>query len=90
MPSITRKSTPRSLKPKLYTIIANPSEDEQADRIVQELGYWPLGIEQAAVYVREVAGDFATFLDDYNKNHKNVHQWIPQGNRSYAHSVTTT
>ena len=50
----------------------------------------PLGIEQAAAYVREVAGDFATFLDDYHKNHKDVHQWVPQGNRSYSHSVATT
>ena len=71
-------------------IIANSSESEQAYQIVQELGYLPLAIEQAAAYVREVAGDFATFLDDYNKNHKDVHQWIPQGNRSYPHSVATT
>ena len=71
-------------------IIANSPESEQADQIVKELGYLPLGIEQAAAYVREVAGDFATFLDDYDKNRKDVHQWIPQGNRSYPHSVATT
>src|SRR5271154_3780781 len=72
------------------TIIANSIESDQAARIVHKLGYLPLGIEQAAAYVREVAGDFASFLDDYHKNHTQVHEWIGQGNRSYAHSVATT
>src|SRR5271169_5008906 len=56
-------------------IIENSPESIQADRIVRELGYLPLGIEQAAVYVREIAGDFVTFLDDYTKNCKDVHHW---------------
>jgi tetratricopeptide (TPR) repeat protein len=73
------------------TIVENSqAESVQADQIVQELGYLPLGIEQAAAYVREIAGDFTTFLADYNKSHKDVHQWVPQGNRLYAHSVATT
>jgi hypothetical protein len=72
------------------TVMANSTESGQAAQIVQELGYLPLGIEQAAAYVREVAVDFATVLDDYHKNHTDVHQWIPQGNRSYTHSVATT
>jgi tetratricopeptide (TPR) repeat protein len=70
--------------------ISNSSQSTQANRIVQELGYLPLGIEQAAAYVREVAGDFVTFLADYDKNRKDVHRWIPQGNRSYPHSIATT
>ena len=72
------------------TVTENSGELEQANRIVHELGYLPLGIEQAAAYVRELAGDFTTYLDHYNKNHRNVHQWIPQGNRAYPHSVATT
>lgn len=40
--------------------------------------------------MREVAGDFVIFLDDYNKNHKDVHKWIPQKIRSYSHSIATT
>jgi tetratricopeptide (TPR) repeat protein len=71
-------------------IVANSPEREQANQIVHELGFLPLGIEQAAAYVREVAGDFATFLNHYQENRKDVYQWMPQGNRSYAHSVATT
>ena len=71
-------------------MISNSSQSTQANQIVQELGYLPLGIEQAAAYVRQVAGDFTTFLADYEQNRKNVHQWISQGNRSYPHSVATT
>src|SRR5436190_10200436 len=40
------------------TIMTNSPESEQANQIVYKLGYLPLGIEQAAAYVREVAGDF--------------------------------
>jgi len=73
------------------TTINNSLESKQAYQIVQQLGHLPLAIEQAAAYIREVAGTYATFLDDYNKNHKEIHQWIPQGNReSYSRSVATT
>ena len=66
------------------------AESLQTRQIVEELGCLPLAIEQAAAYVREVAGDFSTFLDDYRRNHKDVHQWVSQGYRSYPHSVATT
>src|SRR5579859_3107386 len=72
------------------TTIKDSLQSKQAYQIVQELGYLPLAIEQAAAYIREVSGTFATFLDDYNKNHTEIHQWIQQGNRSYSHSVATT
>ena len=71
-------------------ITADSPGREQANQVVKELGYLPLGIEQAAAYVREIAGDFATFLNDYERNRRDVYQWIPQGNRSYPHSVATT
>ena len=60
-------------------IIANSPESVQAAQIVEELGYLPLGIEQAAAYVREVAGDFATFLEHYHKIRHRCNKWVPQG-----------
>ena len=72
------------------TIVSNSPESEQADQIVEKLGYLPLGIEQAAAYVREVAGDFVTFLKDYDENRRELHRWVPQGIRPYPHSVATT
>jgi len=71
-------------------ILPNSPESFQAAQIVEELGYLPLGIEQAAAYVREVAGDFATYIQHYEGNRTVVHQWIPRGNRPYSHSVATT
>jgi len=71
-------------------ILPNSPESFQAAQIVEELGYLPLGIEQAAAYVREVAGDFATYIQHYEGNRTVVHQWIPRGNRSYSRSVATT
>ena len=71
-------------------VVSNSPEREQADQIVEKLGYLPLGIEQAAAYVREVTGDFVTFLKDYDENRKDLHRWIPQGIRPYPHSVATT
>jgi len=71
--------------------IKDTLESKQAYQIVQELGYLPLALEQAAAYVREVAGTFATFLEDYTNIHKDIHKWIPHGNRPYySHSVATT
>jgi len=72
------------------TIRSNSLESEQATYIVRELGYLPLGIAQAAAYVREVAGDFDSFLDDYQTIRREIYKWVPQGNRSYPYSVATT
>jgi len=71
-------------------VLPNSPESLQATQIVEELGCLPLGIEQAAAYVREVAGDFATYIQHYEGNRTVVHQWIPRGNRSYSRSVATT
>ena len=65
-------------------------EEKQADEIVKELGYLPLAIEQAAAYVREVTHNFITYREDYEQNRRDLHQWIPQGNREYPYSVATT
>jgi tetratricopeptide (TPR) repeat protein len=60
-----------------------------ATRIVEELGYLPLAIKQAAAYVREVGGDLQSYLEDYSKHRKELLQW-PSGNRHYPHSVAST
>jgi tetratricopeptide (TPR) repeat protein len=71
--------------------IVNSPESLHASQIVEELGYLPLGIEQAAAYVREVAGDFATFLEDYRTIRPQLHKWVPKGpSRQYPFSVATT
>ena len=70
--------------------IANSPENIHAARIVEELGYLPLGIEQAAAYVREVAGDFATFLEHYYKIRPQLYKWVPKGSRQYSFSIATT
>ena len=72
------------------TIIPDSPESEQANQIVEELGHLPLGIEQAAAYVREAAGDFQTFLKRYEENRRDLHRWLPQGIRPYSYSIATT
>ena len=72
------------------TIAPNSPERKSADEIIQRLGNLPLAIEQAGAYVREAAGDLATFLEHYDKNQKDLHMWIPKGNRQYPFSVATT
>jgi hypothetical protein len=69
---------------------ANSPEERQAAEIVQKLGYLPLAIEQAAAYVREVTADFSAFLEEYERNHKKLHMWVPDGNRQYPNSIATT
>jgi len=62
------------------TIMLNSPERKHVAEIVQKLGNLPLAIEQASAYVREVTGDFVTFIKDYERNHKDLLQWVPQGN----------
>ena len=71
-------------------ILPDSSEYKEARQIVTMLDHLPLAIEHAGAYVREAAGDFATFLQDYEQNQRDLHQWVPQGNRQYPHSVATT
>ena len=76
----------------LSKIMVQPDspEEHQATEIVQKLGYLPLAIEQAAAYVREVTADFSAFLQEYERNHKKLHMWVPSGNRQYPNSIATT
>jgi hypothetical protein len=79
----------------LYTLskidnIPNSPEQVQAAQIVEELGYLPLGIEQAAAYVREVAGDFATYLKHYHRIRSQLYKWVPKGSRQCSFLIPTT
>ena len=72
------------------TVEADSPGKVQAAEIVQKLGYLPLAIEQAAAYIREVTADFSGFLEEYERNRKKLHMWIPSGNRLYPNSIATT
>jgi tetratricopeptide (TPR) repeat protein len=62
----------------------------EAREIVQEFGYLPLGIVQAAAFIRNYSGDFRTFLDDYQQNRKAVNSWVSEGNADYPRSLAAT
>jgi tetratricopeptide (TPR) repeat protein len=66
------------------------NEMEAARRIVKELGYLPLAIEQAAAYIREVTGSIPAYSLAYQKNRQELHRWVPTGNRQYPFTVATT
>jgi tetratricopeptide (TPR) repeat protein len=63
----------------------------EAENVVKELDKLPLAIETAASYVREVTRDFSAFLKDYHTRRKDLHKWLPSGNRpsQYSGSVAT-
>jgi len=72
------------------TVQPDSVEAYQAAEIVRRLGYLPLAIEQAAAYVREVTADFSSFLEEYERNHRKLYNWVPAGNRQYPNSIATT
>lgn len=71
--------------------VSNPTsgQEQKAAHIVEELGLLPLAIKQAAAYVREVAGDFDIYCDEYNKNQKEVLSW-QIASSDYPYSVSST
>lgn len=76
----------------LYTLsnMNSSFQSEAAEQVAMELGCLPLALEQAASYIRTVTRSFSAFLDDYQKRRKELHKWIPDGNRQYSHSVANT
>jgi len=72
------------------SLLPNSSENETAEKIVEELGHLPLAIDQAAAYIKQVAGNFARFLSHYTEYRRHVNRWIPQRPHPYPHSVATT
>jgi hypothetical protein len=55
----------------------------EALKIVQELGYLALAIEQAAAYIREASKDIFKFLNSYRLNRALYHSRTSHGNRKY-------
>ena len=77
----------------LLCLRSKPTEDydeDVAEKIVCELGYLSLAIEQASAYIRETTGKMTEFLTIYHANRKSIHNWIPHGNWNYSYSVATT
>ena len=60
----------------------------EAKKIVKELGYLPLAIEQAAGYIRTSSDGITGFLSVYNSNRKQILN--RPGPRSYPTSVAAT
>jgi tetratricopeptide (TPR) repeat protein len=71
-------------------LLPESKEMEDARGIVRELGYLPLAIEQAAAYIREVTGSIPAYSLAYQKNRRELHRWVPTGNRQYPFTVATT
>jgi len=71
-------------------IPSNSPEQNAAKSIVQRLDCLPLAIEQAGAFIRQVTCGYASFLESYEKNRKELHKWVPKGNRQYRYSVATT
>ena len=68
----------------------NPEDEIHATEIVEQLGFLPLAIEQAAAFIRTTSRDYSSYLKIYNTNRKSLHKWLPLGVRSYTQSVATT
>ena len=68
----------------------DPQTLSLAADIVKELGYLPLAIEQAAAFIREGSLGYASFLEIYRNYAKDLHGWVPEGNRNYSYSIATT
>ena len=60
--------------------------------IVEELGFLPLAIEQAAAYISQICShNVLKFLSRYNENRATIHKRVPPaGGRQYSYSIATT
>lgn len=66
-------------------------ETAECAKIVEELGYLPLAIEQAAAFIREGSKDLYMFLPSYWENRQFYHSRVSRGNlRYYSRSIATT
>ncbi len=62
----------------------------EASLVVNELGFLPLALEQAASYIREQLKDIFAFRTVYSSHRKQFHSERPEGNWSYHAEVGTT
>ena len=68
----------------------NKEINSEAVQIVEELGFLPLAIEQAAAYIRESLKDIFRFLPVYTVNRDKVLAQRPRGVWPYPYVVATT
>jgi len=70
----------------------NPSDKVKAEavKIVTELGFLALAIEQAAAYIRVKLKDIFKYLDLYHKRRKTLLEERPNKNWDYPKEVATT
>lgn len=61
----------------------------EARKIVEELGYLPLAIEQSAAYIRE-SQNLEEFLETYKIHRREFFNWRAEGNYPYSYTVATT
>jgi len=61
----------------------------EARKIVEELGFLPLAIEQAAAYIRK-SQKLDEFLSTYQNHRRDLLSWQPVGNYPYKYTVGTT
>jgi len=71
------------------TISPESIEREAAKKIIKELQYLPLAIEQAAAYVRHMTGKYSAYLYEYYQDRRYLHKWLPDENRPYSYSIAT-
>lgn len=70
---------------------SHPQIQQEAQKIVEELGFLPLAIEQAAAYIRETSKDMFKFVPSYRNSRKTHHARASKGIQSYyKKSVATT
>src|SRR5579859_578179 len=71
-------------------ILLESEEEKVVQQIAKELGNLPLAISQAGAYIKQKSGGFPQYLRHYKQYRASVNSWIPNGPRSYTHSVATT
>lgn len=67
----------------------SPEVQREAQRIVDELGYLPLALEQAATYIRQ-SQNIEEFWEAYQESRQELLDWRPKGNHPYKFTVATT
>jgi len=70
--------------------VGHEPEDKAAREIVEELGYLPLAIEQAAAFLREASRNIFDYLDIYRENRKEHHARKSKANKTYYKETLDT
>lgn len=62
-------------------------ERNSGDWIVRELGYLPLAIYHAGMYIQQVCGGLEAYIKDLENNRESLFSWRPVDNKQYPYSV---